>query len=58
MTNNFVFDEIKIRLIVEINYGFAHEPCRKCPGYWDENLMFHEGEFNQVEWIFEEVIRK
>src|SRR5690606_36269984 len=54
---DFVFDQNGNPLIVEINYGFAHEPYRNCPGYWDKNLNWHEGKFNQVEWILEEYLK-
>ncbi|MGV8995268.1 MAG: ATP-grasp domain-containing protein [Flavobacterium sp.] len=54
---DFVFDAGKNPLIVEINYGFAHEPYLNCPGYWDKNLNWHEGKFNQVEWILEEYLK-
>ncbi len=55
---DFVFDVDKNPLIVEINYGFAHEPYLNCAGYWDKNLNWHEGKFNQVEWILEEYLKK
>lgn len=54
---DFVFDKDKNPLIVEINYGFAFEPYLNCPGYWDKNLKWHEGKFNQVEWILEEYLK-
>lgn len=54
---DFVFDADRKPLIVEINYGFAHEPYLNCPGYWDKNLNWHEGKFNQVEWILEEYLK-
>jgi len=49
---DFVFDNGK-PLIVEINYGYAHEAYFKCPGYWDKQFEFHPGEFNSAEWIME-----
>lgn len=55
---DFVFDSNKQPLIVEINYGFAHEPYRECPGYWDSDLNWHEGQFNQVDWMVEEIINQ
>lgn len=55
---DFVFDSNQNPLIVEINYGFAHEAYFKCPGYWDKNLNWHEGTFNQVEWILDEFLKK
>lgn len=53
---DFVFDPNKNPLIVEINYGFAHEAYFKCPGYWDNDLNWHEGKFNSAEWIVELMI--
>jgi glutathione synthase/RimK-type ligase-like ATP-grasp enzyme len=53
---DFVFDANHNPLIVEINYGFAHQPYWNCPGYWDNYLNWHEGQFNQVEWILEEYL--
>ena len=55
---DFVFDSNKNPLIVEINYGFAHQAYWNCPGYWDKNLNWHEGKFNQVEWILEVFLKK
>ena len=54
---DFVFDANQNPLIVEINYGFAHQAYWNCPGYWDKDLNWHEGKFNQVEWILEEYIK-
>jgi glutathione synthase/RimK-type ligase-like ATP-grasp enzyme len=54
---DFVFDSCNNPLIVEINYGFAHQPYLNCPGYWDSELVWHEGTFNQVEWILEEYLK-
>jgi glutathione synthase/RimK-type ligase-like ATP-grasp enzyme len=54
---DFVFDAGDNPLIVEINYGFAHQPYLNCPGYWDSELIWHEGKFNQVEWILEEYLK-
>lgn len=48
---DFVFDKTNQPLIVEINYGFAHEAYFPCPGYWDKQLNWHEGSFNSAEWI-------
>lgn len=55
---DFVFDTNQNPLIVEINYGFAHQAYWNCPGYWDVNLNWHEEKFNQVEWILEEFLKK
>ncbi|MCX6239695.1 MAG: hypothetical protein NTY07_19485 [Bacteroidia bacterium] len=37
-------------LLVEISYAFLHEVYRKCPGYWNDNLDWHEGKFYS-EWF-------
>lgn len=45
-------------VIVEINYGYAHQSYFKCPGYWDKELVWHEGNFNSAEWIIELMINE
>ncbi len=55
---DFVFDKNKAPLIVEINYGFAHKSYKECPGYWDENLQWHKGQFNSTHWIIDELVSK
>lgn len=54
---DFVFDEKKQPLIVEISYGFSVEAYDECEGYWDENLNWFEGTFNPQEWMLNEVLR-
>ncbi len=44
-------------LIVEISYGFAHKAYDKCTGYWDQNLIWTEGQFNPYGWMVEDLIR-
>jgi len=53
---DFVFNEQKKPLVVEISYGFAVEFYDPCPGYWDSNLTWHEGKFNPQGWMVENVI--
>lgn len=48
---DYVLDPNNDPLIVEISYGFAVEAYDSCPGYWDENLNWHEGKFNPQEWM-------
>lgn len=52
---DFVFDEQNNPLIVEINYGFAHEAYFKCPGYWDINLNWRQESFNAADFIIEDL---
>ena len=53
---DFVFDEANNPLIVEISFGFAVKAYDHCPGYWDNDLNWHEGKFNPQEWILEDLI--
>lgn len=53
---DFVFDSYNQPLIVEINYGFAHESYFACPGYWDRSMAWHEGLFNAADLIIESVL--
>lgn len=52
---DFVFKE-GAPLIVEINYGYAHQSYFDCPGYWDSDLTWHDGKFNSAHWIVELII--
>lgn len=40
---DFIFDEAKKPVVIEISYGFAPRAYDLCEGYWDRNLMFHRG---------------
>jgi len=52
---DFVFDKNDSPLIVEVSFGFAVEAYDPCPGYWDENLDWHEGKFIPQEWMIEDL---
>lgn len=44
MAYDFLVDENDEPLICEISYTFAFgKPYTDCPGYWDDNLNWHEG---------------
>lgn len=43
-------------VIIEMSYGFGTKGSGKCPGYWDEKLNWHEGEFNPFGWMVENLI--
>jgi glutathione synthase/RimK-type ligase-like ATP-grasp enzyme len=55
---DFVLDENKIPLLIEISYGFANAVYNDCPGYWDENLVWYEGKFNPYGWMVDLVLKK
>lgn len=40
-------------VLIEISYGFHPAAYTKCQGYWDENLSWHEGEFNPYGWMID-----
>jgi glutathione synthase/RimK-type ligase-like ATP-grasp enzyme len=55
---DFVFDEGNNPKVIEINYGFAPYGYDDCPGYWDEQLQWHEGKFNPYGWMIELILKK
>jgi len=40
-------------LVVEISYGFSPEGYDPCPGYWDADMVWHEGTFDPYGWMVE-----
>ena len=55
---DFVFDTGNHPLVVELSYGYALAGYKdKCPGFWDENLEWHDGFFDPQEWQIEDLIR-
>jgi glutathione synthase/RimK-type ligase-like ATP-grasp enzyme len=45
-------------LVIEISYGFAITAYDPCPGYWDRNLNWHEGQFNPQNWMVDLMIEQ
>lgn len=43
MAYDFIYDMGKIPYINEISYCFVDKAVQSCPGYWDENLKWHDG---------------
>lgn len=54
---DFVFDAQNNPLFIEISYGFTASGYDDCPGYWDNNLNWHEGTFNPQGWMIDLVIK-
>lgn len=54
---DFIFDKDNQPLLIEISYGFAPEGYDDCPGYWDEQMTWHDGKFNPYGWMVEALIR-
>lgn len=44
MAYDFIFDENKIPKICEISYCFVDKVVQSCPGFWDENLSWHNSQ--------------
>ena len=43
-------------MVIEISYGFSPDGYKSCPGYWDQNLIWHEGKFNPYGWMVENLV--
>lgn len=55
---DFVLDEDKNPLIVEISYGFGTAGIRNVPGYWNSQLDWIEKKFRPEEFIIERLLKK
>ena len=55
---DFVFNENNDPLVIEISYGFAAAGYDQCPGFWDNNLNWHQGKFNPQAWMVEDLIKR
>lgn len=45
MAYDFLWDENHNPALCEISYTYVDEAVYKCPGYWDVDLNWHEGNF-------------
>lgn len=54
---DYVLDENNQPLLIEISYGFANAGYDDCPGYWDEQLVWHEGKFNPYGWMVDLILK-
>tara|TARA_Y100001001_G_scaffold146195_1_gene153458 strand:+ start:825 stop:1844 length:1020 start_codon:yes stop_codon:yes gene_type:complete len=55
---DYVFNERGDPLIVEISFAFMASGYDKCPGYWDENMRWHYGDFNPYGWMVDMMLEK
>lgn len=53
---DFVYDMNKNPLVVEMSYGFSSAGYDPCPGYWDNELNWHEGNFNPYGWMVDNLL--
>jgi hypothetical protein len=45
-------------LLTEISYAFIQKAYDQCPGYWDEDLVWHEGRFHAECFMIEDFVRR
>jgi len=55
---DFIFNAQNEPKIVEVSYGFVKAVYDACPGYFDNQLCWHEGKFDPQGWIIENVLKK
>ncbi|MDG4944798.1 hypothetical protein NMK71_00075 [Weeksellaceae bacterium KMM 9713] len=56
---DIVFDNNEEPVIIEITYAYSTSAYEKCPGYWDKNLNWIDGEIgNYSAWMVDKVIEK
>lgn len=54
---DFVISKENNPLIVEISYGFGTKGARNCPGYWTDDMQWHEGTgFDFCGWMVENLM--
>ena len=53
---DFVFDQLKQPVLLEISYGYGNDSFLH-DGYWDDNLVFHEGRFDACGWMVDMMLR-
>lgn len=56
---DLVYDSDNNPIIIEISYAYGTKGANKAPGYWDENLNWHEQNLENFQfWMIEKVIEK
>ena len=55
---DFIFDDSNMPLIVEVSFGYIKEVYYPCPGYWDKDLNWREGNFNHEGWIVDLILKE
>lgn len=56
---DFIYDKNNQPIIIEITFAYGTKGANNSPGYWDENLMWHEGMLDKFQyWMIEKVIEQ
>ena len=42
--------------VIEVSYGYSVKGYYPCPGYWTEDLVWHQGTVDSLAWILEGLI--
>lgn len=56
MAYDFIYDTHGNPKIVEISFAFNPIVYRECPGYWDDQMNWHEGEVKFEDWMVEDIL--
>jgi glutathione synthase/RimK-type ligase-like ATP-grasp enzyme len=57
MSYDFLYDENKQPLVSEVSYTSPDWTVWSCPGYWDDNLLFHAGHYWPQYCILSDMLR-
>jgi len=52
---DFVYANDRI-YVLEVSFGFIKEVYDPCTGYWDRDLLWHEGPFDPYGWMVDDLI--
>ena len=55
---DFVHDSSHTPLIVETSFGFSMHGYDACPGFWTDDMVWHEGEFCPQDWMIENLLKQ
>lgn len=53
---DFIIDQGKSPLLVEISYAFSINAYDQCEGYWDKKMNWYPGPFNPQGWMVENLV--
>ena len=54
---DYVLDDNARPLVVEVSYGFAVHAYDSCPGYWTDDMKWHEEFFIPQEWMLQDIVK-
>ena len=56
---DFIYAKNNQPTIIEITFAYGFKGASKAPGYWDDNLIWHEGILENFQfWMIEKIIEK